>query len=175
MRAAAGAGAWGCAGAEMAAQISFTFDAEQDRLWLVAQVAEQRSGCWLTRRVALALLQAWVNRLEQVPLPHVEAPWMPPRAARQLAQEHALSLEFDAPRSEAKPKPLGNGGFLATVAHLTVSPTESELVLKGQGGSQVSMSLTRRESHAFVEALALQVRQAQWLTACALPPWLGTE
>lgn len=158
----------------MAAQISFTFDAEQDRLWLVAQVAEQRSGCWLTRRVSLALLKAWVNKLEQVPLPHVAAPWMPPRADRQLAQEHALSLEFDAPRSEVKPKPSGNGGFLATVAQLTVSPTESQLVLKGQA-SQVSVLLTRRESHAFVEALALQARQAQWLTTCALPPWLGTE
>jgi hypothetical protein len=35
--------------------------------------------------------------------------------------------------------------------------------------------LTRKESHTLVEAMALQVRQAGWLRALALPEWLGVK
>lgn len=124
--------------------------------------------------IALRLLQAMLKQLQQVPLPALNQPWLPRPAERELAQEHAMSLEFDAlvaddPGRSTQPGPTG---LLVDTASLTVSPTETRLELVA-GKSSAKLNLTRMESHALVEALALMARKGQWLTGIDLPPWLG--
>ena len=85
-----------------------------------------------------------------------------------------MSLEFDAlvaddPGRSTQPSPTG---LLVDTASLTVSPTETRLELVA-GKNNAKLNLTRMESHALVEALALMARKGSWLAAVDLPPWLG--
>lgn len=85
-----------------------------------------------------------------------------------------MSLEFDAlvaddPGRSTQPS---QTGLLVDTASLTVSPTETRLKMAA-GKNSANLNLTRMESHALVEALALTVRKGQWLTGIDLPPWLG--
>ena len=87
-----------------------------------------------------------------------------------------MSLEFDAlvaddPGRSTQPGPTG---LLADTASLTVSPTETRLELVA-GKSSAKLNLTRMESHALAEALALALmaRNGQSLTGIDLPAWLG--
>jgi hypothetical protein len=57
-------------------------------------------------------------------------------------------------------------------ASLTVSPTETRLELVA-GKNSARLNLTRMESHALAEALALMARKGEWLLGVDLPPWLG--
>ena len=85
-----------------------------------------------------------------------------------------MSLEFDAlvaddPGRSTQP---GQTGLLVDTASLTVSPTETRLELVA-GKNNAKLNLTRMESHALVEDLALMSRKGQWLTSIDLPPWIG--
>lgn len=153
-------------------KIDVSYNPEQDRVRLCLRNEQQRSDWWLTRRITIKLLEAWLGKLERVPLPAVDAEWMPKNAQRLLDQEHALSLEFDAISVDPNAPPAIDSGLLVATINLTVSPTESRLELVS-GTSNAAISLTRKESHAFVEALAQRARRADWLKACHLPNWLG--
>lgn len=156
-------------------QIDLTYHAEQDRLCLSLRQPDAPSHWWLTRRMTLGLLQGWLGKLDEVPLPTWEqAPWQTNPAQRDLAQEHALSLEFDGPaRTQPVPLPVEDLHLVDTV-HINVQPTDCQLQLVAAGHS-CRIALTRKESHALVEAMALQVRKAGWLKTPALPAWLGVE
>jgi len=153
-------------------KIDVSYHPEQDRVRLCLRTDQQRSDWWLTRRITIRLLEGWLGKLEQVPLPTVDAEWMPRNPQRLLDQEHALSLEFDAVSIDPSAPQAGAGGLLVSTINLTVSPTESRLALIS-GTNKAALSLTRKESHAFMEALAQRARQADWLKACRLPDWLG--
>lgn len=155
-------------------KMDVTYHPTQDRIRLCLRSDQQSSDWWLTRRITLRLLQALLQQLERVPLPALNQPWMPRAAEREIAQEHAMSLEFDAlvaddPGRSTQPS---QTGLLVDTASLTVSPTETRLELVA-GNSNAKLNLTRMESHALVEALALMTRKSQWLTSIDLPPWLG--
>ena len=155
-------------------KMDVTYHPDQDRIRLCLRTDQQSIDWWLTRRITLRLLQALLQQLERVPLPTLNQPWLPRPAEREMAQEHAMSLEFDAlvaddPGRSTQP---GQTGLLVDTASLTVSPTETRLELVA-GKNNAKLNLTRMESHALVEALALMARKGQWLTSIALPPWIG--
>ncbi|MBP3979794.1 hypothetical protein J8G26_03475 [Acidovorax sp. JG5] len=155
-------------------KMDVTYHPGQDRLRLCLRNDQQRTDWWLTRRITLRLLHALINQLQKVPLPTLNAPWLPRTNEREIAQEHAMSLEFDAiraddPGSTAGPGPLEQ---LVDTATLTVSPTETRLQLAA-GKNSAQLTLTRMESHALAEALALMARKGGWLASVDLPPWLG--
>lgn len=154
-------------------KMDVTYHADQDRLRLCLRTEQQRTDWWLTRRIALRLLQALLDRLQQVPLPTLSQPWLPRAGAREIAQEHAMSLEFDAlVADDPGTAPPSQTGQLVDTASLTVSPTETRLELVA-GKNSARLNLTRMESHALAEALALMARKAEWLLGVDLPPWLG--
>jgi hypothetical protein len=155
-------------------KMDVTYHPDQDRLRLCLRTEQQSTDWWLTRRITLRLLQALLKQLERVPLPALNQPWLPRPAGREIAQEHAMSLEFDAlvaddPGRSTQPAPTG---MLVKTASLNVSPTETRLELVA-GKNNAKLNLTRMESHALVEALALMARKGQWLNGMDLPPWLG--
>ena len=154
-------------------KMDVTYHPGQDRLRLCLRTEQQRADWWLTRRITLRLLQALLSRLQQVPLPALNQPWLPRAGAREIAQEHAMSLEFDALVVDDPGRaPPAQTGLLVDTASLTVSPTETRLELVA-GKSNARLNLTRMESHALAEALALMARKGEWLTGMELPPWLG--
>ncbi len=155
-------------------KMDVTYHPDQDRIRLCLRTDQQSIDWWLTRRITLRLLQALLQQLERVPLPTLNQPWLPRPAEREMAQEHAMSLEFDAlvaddPGRSTQP---GQTGLLVDTASLTVSPTDTRLELVA-GKNNAKLNLTRMESHALVEALALMARKGQWLTSIDLPPWIG--
>ncbi len=154
-------------------KMDVTYHPTQDRLRLCLRTEQQRTDWWLTRRLALRLLQALLSRLQQVPLPTLNQPWLPSPGTREIAQEHAMSLEFDALVVDDPGRaPPGQTGLLVETASLTVSPTETRLELVA-GKNNARLNLTRMESHALAEALALMARKGEWLTGLELPAWLG--
>jgi hypothetical protein len=156
-------------------QIDLTYQSDQDRLCLSLRSPEVSTHWWLTRRMTLGMLKGWLAKLDEVPLPTwSDAPWQAPSAQRDLAQEHALSLEFDGPALREKLNLPVEGMHLVDTANITVTPTECRLQLVA-GSENCQLVLTRKESHTLVEAMALQVRQAGWLRALALPEWLGVK
>lgn len=156
----------------MPAQISLTYDANEDRLLLKLRDAEQQVSWWLTRRITLRLLKAWLTKLQEVAPPTIDMPWMPQLNHRKLNEEHALSLEFDAIRQERTRDDGRAVVGLVTSVNLAVTSTDSRLTFVA-AGSKASVTLTRMESHAMVEALALHARQSQWLNGWKLPAWVG--
>jgi len=124
---------------------------------------------WLiTRNLLLKLVDAWVKKLESVELPQVGVPL----GDRDVGQEHALSLEFDAPvTTEHKPVTAAQAKLLQEVT-LTVDTVSTQLVLKGQE-LQTTLKLTRKESHMVLELLAGKARAVRWVNAVVWPQWLG--
>jgi len=126
----------------------------------------------LTRSLLLRLVSAWLQRLEATDLPDVGMRL----GARNLEQEHALSLEFDGPQPLAEPAGAAAEpeGALLLQAHLTVDALGASLELQGQT-LQTSLSLTRKESHLLLEMLAHKARTVGWLAGVDWPEWLGRE
>ncbi len=155
-------------------QIDLTYQASQDRLCLSLRGPEVHTHWWLTRRMTLGLLKGWLAKLDEVPLPAYPVPWQATPTQRDLAQEHALSLEFDGPELTQKLALPVDDLHLVDTVNITVTPTECRLQLVAANES-CQLVLTRKESHTLVEAMALQVRKAGWLQALTLPDWLGLE
>ena len=160
-------------------ELDVAYHAPEDRIRLLIRRADQPSEWWLTRRTTLRLLDGWVQRLESVPLPRItpapEAPWMPP-PVRELGQQHAVLMELDAPRARMEAcaslgSPARLGGLVSTVK-LTVSASSCSLRLVAQA-QQVDLTLTRKDAHALLEALACAVNRSGWLAGHVLPEWLG--
>jgi hypothetical protein len=124
---------------------------------------------WLiTRRLLVRLVVIWVQRLRDIDLPNVGFPL----GQRDISQEHALSLEFDAPKLTTNNfKPASQIVLLQEVT-LSVNELGVKLAMRGQGLA-IEMSFTRKESHLVLEMLAQKAREAKWLQAAELPDWLG--
>lgn len=156
--------------------LDLTYVAHQDRIRLtMRQAGIAPVDWWWTRRMTLRVLQVWVNKLDAVPLPDLPSlPWLSAPGKRDLAQEHALSLEFDGPQGQKQPLIETEKTYLLTTVHLNVGATDCSLQMVA-GQASVRLSFTRREAHAMLEAIALQARQAHWLDSVSLPAWLGVS
>jgi len=126
---------------------------------------------WLvTRSLLLKLLPAWVEKLQSIDLPSVGIPL----GARNLGQEHALSLEFDGPKSSNFQQAQTGADTLLIEIKLTVDALGATLHLIGQG-KESQLALTRKESHTLLEMLAQKAKVVGWLDTAQLPHWLGAK
>jgi hypothetical protein len=127
-------------------------------------------GAWLiTRSLLLKLVAAWIEKLQSIDLPQVGFSL----GDRDISQEHALSLEFDAPTTSEKEPPLEMKINLLQEVTLSVDSIGVLLVLRG-GGLETRLSLTRKESHLLLEMLANKARAAKWLDEVQWPSWLAS-
>jgi hypothetical protein len=126
---------------------------------------------WLvTRNLLLKLLPVWVEKLQSIDLPSVGIPLGP----RDLGQEHALSLEFDGPKSTNFQQAQTCEDTLLIEIKLTVDALGAKLHLIGQG-RESQLAVTRKESHTLLEMLAQKARAVGWLDTAQLPHWLGVK
>lgn len=146
------------------------YSPEHDRLRLSVRTQTERVDWWLTRRLLLAWMAAWLRQLDAVDLPTVAGV----NLRRDLGEEHRLSLEFDAAAPAARNQKAVNAvaEWLLQTVELTVAPTGCVLVLK-TSGLQQTMELTRKESHAVLDMLFTTSRAAGWFECPQWPQWLG--
>ena len=148
-------------------KIDLSYLPEEDRLCISLQ---EQVGWLITRSLLIKLVNAWVNKLQQVDLPDVGFSL----GNRDIGQEHALSLEFDGPTTtQKKPDPQVKSRLLKEVT-LTVDSIGAKLVLRGEG-VETNLSLTRKESHLVLEMLANKARAVNWLDEVTWPSWLGSK
>jgi hypothetical protein len=128
-------------------------------------------GGWLiTRSLLLKLVAAWLEKLHSIDLPPVGFSL----GDRDIGQEHALSLEFDAPTtSHLKQVPEAQNRLIQEVT-LSVDAVGAKLIIRGDG-AETSLTLTRKESHLVLEMLASKARAVNWLNEVQWPSWLGTD
>ena len=148
-------------------ELDLTYLRQEDRL----RLSLRGQSDWLvTRSLLLKLLPAWVDKLQKIDLPSVGIPLGP----RDLGQEHALSLEFDGPKSTNFIPPQVSDDMLVIEIKLTVDALGAKLHLIGQG-RESQLALTRKESHTLLEMLAQKARLVGWLETSQLPHWLGAQ
>lgn len=147
-------------------QLDLTYLPTEDRMLF----SVRGSSDWLvTRSLLIKLLVAWVQKLNEIDLPNVGFPL----GERDVAQEHALSLEFDAPKLiDASHAPVQDIKLLQEVT-LTVGPLGVKLALRAHD-KETCINFTRKESHLVLEMLAQKARKAKWLNAVDIPAWLGS-
>ena len=147
-------------------KIDLSYLPEEDRLCISLQ---EQVGWLITRSLLIKLVNAWVNKLQQVDLPDVGFSL----GNRDIGQEHALSLEFDGPTiTQKKPDAQVKSRLLKEVT-LTVDLIGAKLVLRGEG-VETNLTLTRKESHLVLEMLANKARAVNWLGEVTWPSWLGS-
>ena len=148
-------------------KLDLIFLAAEDRMCL----SLRGQGSWLiTRSLLLKLVAAWLEKLQNIKLPPVGFSL----GNRDIGQEHALSLEFDAPTSSLlKPEPKEITRLIQEVT-LSVDAVGAILVIRGDG-AETRLSLTRKESHLVLEMLASKARAVKWLDEVQWPSWLGSD
>ncbi len=149
--------------------IDLTFVDIEDRMHLTFTSELRTNSWWLSRRLLLRLLNVWTEKLEQIALPDISGIFDP--AHRNMADEHNLALEFDGPQPKISPTRSGLQGELITTIDLTVSSIQTRLTLRG-ANKKMTLSLSRRETHAFIEMLFLKSKNAGWLKTVKYPIWL---
>ena len=146
-------------------KIDLTYLPAEDRLCLSLR---DQGGRLIPRSLLLKLVSAWLEKLQSIDLPPVGFSL----GSRNIGQEHALSLEFDAPTtSKQKPEPDIKAKLLQEVT-LSVDAMGAKLVLRGDG-VETRLTLTRKESHLVLEMLASKARAVKWLDEVQWPSWLG--
>ena len=124
---------------------------------------------WLiTRSLLVRLVVVWVQKLQDIDLPAVGFTL----GQRDISLEHALSLEFDAPKLITNNFDPAAQMLLLQEVTLSVDELGVKFAMRGQG-LEIEMSFTRKESHLVLEMLAQKAREAKWLEAVELPDWLG--
>lgn len=156
--------------------IDVGYEGSQDRLVLTTRTAESSWRWWLTRKMAMRWMTGWVAKLQEVPLPVVAVSNVPNLvpSVRNLADEHALSLEFDSPQVNAGVSVETQVTVLLEQVSLHVRQFDCQIQLIAQGQS-LSLTFSRKDAHCFLEALALKARQAGWFEVPVLPEWLGVS
>ena len=149
--------------------IDLTFIDIEDRMQLTITSELKANSWWLSRRLLLRLLNVWTEKLEQIALPDI--PGIFDAAHRNMADEHNLALEFDGPKPKSNPTRSDRQGELLTAIDLTVSSIQTRLTLRG-ANKEMTLSLSRRETHAFIEMLFLKSKSAGWLKTVKYPTWL---
>ena len=155
-------------------QIDLTYLDTEDRMLLKIVAAKVDVSWLLTRKLLLRLLEVWTSKLEEVSLPSMSN--YLPSAPRNLEQEHSLALEFDGPHPKNESASALNlsSAHLLLEINLKLSSIQTQLTLRG-GSQETSLSLSRRETHAFIEMLFVKSRHASWLVAASFPEWLTCQ
>ena len=146
-------------------EIELSYVPEQDRLRMSLQ---DQSDWYITRSLLLKLVGAWIEKLHGIDLPDVGISL----GQRDIGQEHALSLEFDAPTTSHVPHVSTIEARLLQGVSLTVDAFGAKLLLNGQG-IQTQMSLKRKESHLVLEMFAKKAKAVGWTDGVFWPKWLG--
>jgi hypothetical protein len=148
-------------------KLDLNYIAAEDRMCL----SIRGQGGWLIiRSLLLKLVAAWLEKLQSIDLPPVGFSL----GDRDIGQEHALSLEFDAPTtSHLKQEPEVQTRLIQEVT-LSVDAVGAKLIKRGDG-AETSLTLTRKESHLVLEMLASKARAVNWLNEVQWPSWLGTD
>lgn len=149
--------------------IDLTFVEVEDRMHLTVSSKLKVDSWWLSRRLLLRLLSVWTDKLEQVALPDI--PGILDTTHRNIADEHNLALEFDGPKFKCNQTNVSLQGELLTAVDLTVNSIQSQITLRGEN-KKMTFSLSRRETHAFIEMLFLKSKSAGWLKIVNYPIWL---
>ena len=151
--------------------LDLAYLAEEDRVLLTLYKENIRLDWWLTRRMAVALVSAWIEKLELIGFPQIEiAQFQNPE--RNLPQEHELSLEFDGPKSKKLNSKSTQNTELIKEVTISVSQVECALLIKAENRS-TQLNLTRKESHALLEMISSKARHAGWIEIPNWPNWLG--
>ena len=152
-------------------QIDLTYLDTEDRMLLKIFTAKVDVSWLITRKLLLRLLKVWTAKLEEVALPSM-AEYLP-SAPRNLEQEHSLALEFDGPQPKNESIPIVNlgGAHLLLEINLKLSSIQTQLTLRS-ATQETTLSLSRRETHAFIEMLFVKSKHAGWLVTASFPDWL---
>jgi hypothetical protein len=147
--------------------LDLTYLAADDRM----RFSVRSQADWLiTRSLLLKLLDAWLQKLQTIDLPAVNVPL----GQRDIALEHALSLEFDGPHSTQQEPQVTEQAKLLEEVSITVDKVGTQMVMRG-AGVMTTLNLTRMQSHMVIEMLAQKARAVGWLDAVQLPDWLGAK
>lgn len=149
--------------------IDLTFVEIEDRMHITVTSELKGNSWWLSRRLLLRLLTVWTEKLEQIALPNI--PGIFDATHRNIASEHSLALEFDGPKPKSSPTRGWSQADLLTAIDLTVSSIQTRLTFRGVR-NEMTLSLSRRETHAFIEMLFLKSKSAGWLKTAQYPKWL---
>jgi hypothetical protein len=152
-------------------QIDLMYLQTEDRMILKIVEVKADASWLLTRNLLLRLLKVWTTKLEEVALPSIGD--FIPNVPRNLGQEHSLALEFDGPHPKNETSSILNFGdaHLLLEINLKLSSIQTQLTLKG-ASQETTLSLSRRETHAFIEMLFVKSKRAGWLVAASFPEWL---
>jgi hypothetical protein len=147
--------------------LDLTYLAADDRM----RFSVRSQADWLiTRSLLLKLLDAWLQKLQTIDLPAVNVPL----GQRDIALEHALSLEFDGPHTTQQGTLVTPEAKLLEEVSITVDKVGTQMVMRG-AGVMTTLSLTRMQSHMVIEMLAQKARVVGWLDTVQLPHWLGAK
>lgn len=145
-------------------QIDLTYLRTEDRLLLSLR---GKIDWLLTRSMLIRLVDAWIDKLRSTDLPDIGIPL----GQRDIATEHALSLEFDAPqRTDLEPAPTSKALLVKEVT-LMVDAMGTRIMVKGMA-QHMTLRLTRKESHMVLEMLSQKAHAARWLEPVQWPNWL---
>jgi hypothetical protein len=148
-------------------KLDLNYTAAEDRMCL----SIRGQGGWLiTRSLLLKLVAAWLEKLQSIDLPPVGFSL----GDRDIGQEHALSLEFDAPTTSLLKQESEVQNRLIQEVTLSVDSVGAKLIIRGDG-AETSLTLTRKESHLVLEMLASKARAVNWLNEVQWPSWLGVN
>ena len=148
-------------------KLDLIFLASEDRMCL----SLRGQGSWLiTRSLLLKLVAAWLEKLQNIELPPVGFSL----GNRDIGQEHALSLEFDAPTTSHLKQESEAQTRLIQEVTLSVDAVGAKLIIRGDG-AETSLTLTRNESHLVLEMLARKASVVNWLNEVQWPSWLGAD
>lgn len=152
-------------------QINLTYLDTEDRMLLKIVAANVDVSWLITKKLLLRLLKVWTSKLEEVSLPSM-CDYLP-SVPRNLEQEHNLALEFDGPHPKNESASTLNlsGAHLLLEINFKLSSIQTQLALRG-GYQETILSLSRRETHAFIEMLFVKSKHASWLVAASFPEWL---
>ncbi len=164
---------------------TFGYHAVQDRVWMTLRQPSER--LWLTRRMAVYLLGAMTQQLEQS-TPGAQAGSDAPTRARiehELAFNEAPSPPQDRPDAPVPSHQTLKMGketraetdqaqyLLCERIRTTMTP-DGQCVLTfmvGAAGHR-SLRLSRSGLHRWLRALLMVARQARWLEPLEVPDWL---
>ena len=154
-------------------QLDLAYIAEEDRVLITLYKDQDHFDWWLTRRMGIALVSAWLEKLEAIGLPQIAIAQLQ-NPNRNLPLEHELSLEFDGPKSKKVSTNPNPNAMLIQEVSISVSQVDCLLLIKAEGQS-TRLNLTRKESHAFLEMVAAKARHADWINKPNWPIWLGVS
>jgi hypothetical protein len=158
----------------MTVSTTFGYNATEDRLWMRCDAWPRR--LWITRRIALKVLQAVVQAIEG----WHDADGTPADIAERAAAEHDAAI--NRPSSEEKSPALRMGSETADAAPLkdavlctrfsmTRHSDRADLTFGATEG-EWRLQLSRTGLHRWVHALHMVINSTQWHEGITLASWL---